>query len=85
MPFNMVCISKHNMMLLATSLLRKYPNYALHGLYEIGDCLYVVVFTSSYHSSSPSLYVNFVSYGNIVYRHICLPSFSLNDQLYHVF
>ena len=61
MPFNMICISKHNMMLLATLLLRIYPNYVLYVMYEIGDCLYVIVLTLSYHSSYSSLYVNFVS------------------------
>ena len=61
MPFNMICISKHNIMLLATLLLRIYPNYVLHGMYEISDCLYVIVLTLFYHSSYPSLYVNFVS------------------------
>ena len=84
MPFNMICISKHNIMLLATLLLRLYPNYVLCGTHEIGDCLYVVVLTLFCHSSCPSLYVNFVSLRNIVYRHICLLIFSLNDQLYHV-
>ena len=44
MPFNMICISKHNIMLLAT-LLRIYPNYVLYGMNEIGDCLYVIVLT----------------------------------------
>ena len=66
----MICISEHNIMLLATLLLRIYPNYVLHRMYEIGD--YVIVLTLFYHSSYPSLYVNFVSYGNIVCRHICL-------------
>ena len=61
MPFNMICISKHNIMLLATLLLRIYPNYVLYGKYEIGDCLYVIVLTLFYHSSYTSLYVNFVS------------------------
>ena len=57
----MICISKHNIMLLATLLLRIYPNYVLYGMYEIGDCLYLIVLTLSYHSSHPSDYVNFVS------------------------
>ena len=60
MNFNMICISNHNIMLLATSLLRIYPNYVLYGKYEIGDCLYVIVLALFYHSSYPSLYVNFV-------------------------
>ena len=57
MPLNMICISKHNIMLLAILLLRIYPNYVLYGMYEIGDCLYVIVLTLFYHSSCPSLYV----------------------------
>ena len=85
MPFNMICISKHKIMLLATLLLRIYPINALHGMYEIDDCLYVIVLTLFYHSSYPSLYVIFVLYGNIVHRHICLLIFSLNNQLHHVF
>ena len=60
MNFKMICISNHNIMLLATSLLRIYPNYVLYGKYEIGDCLYVIVLALFYHSSYPSLYVNFV-------------------------
>ena len=56
----MICISNHNIMLLATSLLRIYPNYVLYGKYEIDDCLYVIVLALFYHSSYPSLYVNFV-------------------------
>ena len=56
----LIFISNHNIMLLATSLLRIYPNYVLYGKYEIGDCLYVIVLTLFYHSSYPSLYVNFV-------------------------
>ena len=59
MNFKMICISNHNIMLLATSLLRIYPNYVLYGKYEIGDCLYVIVLALFYHSSYPSLYVNF--------------------------
>ena len=58
MPFNMICISKHNIMLLATLLLRIYPNYVLYGMYEFGDCLYVIVFTLFYQSSYTSLYFN---------------------------
>ena len=61
MPFNMICISKHNIMLLATLLLLIYPNYVLYGMYEIGDRLYIIVLTLFYHSSYPSLYVNLVS------------------------
>ena len=61
MPFNKICISKLNIMLLATLLLRIYPKYVLYGMYEIGECLYVIVLTLFYHSSCPSLYVNFVS------------------------
>ena len=57
--FKMICISNHNIMLLATSLLRIYPNYVLYGKYENGDCLYVIVLALFYHSSYPSLYVNF--------------------------
>ena len=60
MKFKMNCISNHNIMLLATSLLRIYQNYVLYGKYEIGDCIYVIVFALFYHSSYPSLYVNFV-------------------------
>ena len=48
-------------MLLATLLLQIYQNYVLYGMYEIVDCLYVIVLTLFYHSSYPSLYVNFVS------------------------
>ena len=60
MNFKMNCISNHNIMLLASSLLRIYPNYVLYGKYEIGDCLYVIVLALFYHSSYPSLYVNLV-------------------------
>ena len=60
MNLKMICISNHNIMLLATSLLRIYPNYFLYGKYEIGDCLYVIVLALFYHYSYPSLYVNFV-------------------------
>ena len=60
MKFKMICISNHNIMLLATSLLRIYQNYVLYGKYEIGDCIYVIVLALFYHSSYPSLYVNFV-------------------------
>ena len=60
MNFKMICISNHNIMLLATSLLFIYPNYVIYGKYEIGDCLYVIVLALFYHSSYPSLYVNFV-------------------------
>ena len=48
-------------MLLATSLLRIYKNYVLYGMYEIGDCLHVIVLALFYQSTYPSLYVNFVS------------------------
>ena len=58
MKFKMNCISNHNTMLLATSLLRIYQNYVLYGKYEIGDCIYVIVLALFYHSSYPSLYVN---------------------------
>ena len=61
MPFNMICISNHNIMLLATLLLRIYQNYVLYEMYEIGDCLNVIVFILLYHSSCPSLYVDFIS------------------------
>ena len=37
MPFIMTCISKHNIMLLTTLLLRIYPNYVPYGMYENGD------------------------------------------------
>ena len=57
MNFKMICISNHNIMLLATSLLRIYPNYVLSGKYEIGYCLYVIVFALFYHSS---LYVHYM-------------------------
>ena len=60
MPFNMICISKHNIMLLAT-LLRMYTKYVPYGMYEIGDCLYVIVLTLFYHSSYPSFYANSAS------------------------
>ena len=43
MKFKMNCISNHNIMLLATSLLRIYQNYVLYGKYEFGDCIYVIV------------------------------------------
>ena len=82
MSFNMICISKYNIMLLATLLLPIYPNYVLYGMYEIGYCLYVIILTLFYHSSYPSFCVNFVSEGNIAYRHILS---SLNSQLFHVF
>ena len=59
MPFSMICISKHNIMLLGTLLLQIYSNYVPYGMNEIGDCLYVVILTLLYHSSYPSLYVNF--------------------------
>ena len=59
MKFKLNCISNHNIMLLATSLLRIYQNYVLYGKYEIGDCIYVIVLALFYHSSYPSLYVNF--------------------------
>ena len=85
MNFKMICILNHIIMLLATLLLQIYPNYVLYRMYEIGDCLYVIVLALFYHSSYPSLYVNFVSLGNIVYRHICLLIFSLSNRLYHVF
>ena len=35
MPFNMICISKHKIMLLATLLLQIYPNYVLYGIYKL--------------------------------------------------
>ena len=60
MNFKIICILNHNIMLLATSLLRIYPNYVLYGMHEIGDCLYVVVLALFYNSSYHSLYVNFV-------------------------
>ena len=59
MNFKMICISNHNIMLLATSLLRIHTNYVLSGMYEIGDCLFLFVLALFYHSSYPSLYVNF--------------------------
>ena len=61
MPFNIICISKLNIMLLATILLQICANYVLYEMYETGDCLYVIVLTLFYHSSDPSFYVNFVS------------------------
>ena len=61
MNFKMICILNHNIMLLATSLLGIHPNYVPYGMYEIGDCPYVIVLALFYHSSYPSLYVNFVS------------------------
>ena len=85
MPFDMTCISKHNIMLLATLLLRIYPNDVLYEMYDNGDCLYVVVLTLFCHSSNPSFYVNFVSYWNIVHRHVLSSDFSFNNQLYHIF
>ena len=60
MKFKMNCISNHDIMLLAISLLRIYQNYVLYGKYEIGDCIYVIVLALFYHFSYPSLYVNFV-------------------------
>ena len=60
MNLKIICISNHNIMLLATSLLRIYPNYVLYGRYEISYCLYVIVLALFYHSSYPSLYVNFL-------------------------
>ena len=59
MPFSMICLSKHNIMLLATLLLRIYTNHVLYGMYEIGDCLYVIVLTLFYHSLT--LYVNVIN------------------------
>ena len=53
MLFNMICISKHNIMLLAKVLLQIYPNYVLYGMYEIGDCLYLIVLVLFCHSSYP--------------------------------
>ena len=47
-------------MLLATSLLRIYPNYVPYGMYEIGDYLYVIDLALFYHSSYPSLYIFFM-------------------------
>ena len=67
MNLKMICKLNHNIMQLATSLLRIpnlypiYPNYVLYGMYEIGDCLYVIVLALFYHSSYPSLQVNYVS------------------------
>ena len=75
MPFNMICISKHNIMLLATLLLRIYPNYVLYGMYEIGDGLYLFFSPLFYYFSYTSLYVNFASLGNIVYRHVLSSDF----------
>ena len=60
MPLNMICISKHDLMLLATLLLRICSNYVLYGMYEIGDCLCLIVLTLFYYSSYHSFYVNFV-------------------------
>ena len=61
MNFKMISISNHNIMLLATLLLQIYLNYVHYGMYENGDCLYVIVLALFYHPSYPSLYVNFVS------------------------
>ena len=47
MNFKMNCISNHNVMTLLTSLLRIYQNYVL---YEIGDCIYVIVLALFCHS-----------------------------------
>ena len=55
-----ICTSKHKIMLLATLLLRIYPNYLPYGMYEIGDCLYLIVLILFSHSSYPSFYFNFV-------------------------
>ena len=52
---------KAKLILLPTLLLQIYPNYVLYGMYEIGDCLYVIVFALFYHSSYPLFYVKFVS------------------------
>ena len=89
MNFKMICISNHNIMLLATSLLRIYPNYVLYGKYEIGDCLYVIVLALFYHSSYPSLYVNFVYMLILFNREYRIQTYlssdvSLNNRLYHV-
>ena len=48
-------------MLVAKLSLRIYQNNVLYGMYEIGDCLYLIVFTLSYHSSYHSFYPNFAS------------------------
>ena len=90
MNFKMICISNHNLMLLATSLLRIYPNYVLYEKYEIGDCLYVIVLALFYHSSYPSLYVNFVYMLILFNREYRIQTylssdFSLKNRLYHVF
>ena len=60
MNFQMICITNHNIMLLATPLLRICPNNVLYGKYEVGDSLYIIVLALFYHSSYPSLYVTFV-------------------------
>ena len=73
MHFYMIGISKHNIMLLATLLLRIYPNYVLYGMYKIGDCLYLIVLTWFYHTSCPSFYVNFLLHMGISYADIFCP------------
>ena len=81
----MVCISKHKIMLLVTLLLRIYPNYVLYGMYEMGHYLYLIILTLFYHSSYHSFYVHFVHRGMSYKDVFCLPIFSLNNQLCHVF
>ena len=57
MNFKIICISNHNIMLLATSLLRIFPNYVLYGMYEIGDCIYVIVLALFYHTYIYNIYI----------------------------
>ena len=76
MNFKMICISNHNIMLLATSLLRIYPNYVHYGMHEIDDCLYVIVLALFITPHTITLHFHYMLFffhrGNIVYRHICL-------------
>ena len=55
MNFKMICILNHNIMLLATSLLRICSNYVLYGMYEIGNCLYVNVLALFYNFTPHTL------------------------------
>ena len=85
MPFNMICISRHDIILLVTLLLRIYPNYVLYGMYEIGDCLYLIVLTLFYHSLCPSSMLILFHRGTSHTDILCLLINSLSNQLYHVF
>ena len=81
----MICISKHNLMPLASLLLQICSNYVHYGMYEIGDCLYPIAMALFYDSSFPSsrliLFHRGISYTDI----FCPQIYSINNQLYHVF